>query len=89
MPTTYDPYAPFGPNTESPVRDEFPKEEPAVEAVAEETAEPTTIEVPEGSISAIMKWVGTDVERAKAALAAEQDGQQRSTLIAKLEAVID
>jgi hypothetical protein len=45
--------------------------------------------VPTGSIAAIMRWVGDDLERADRALDAEIDGQNRGTLIAKLEALLD
>ncbi|HEV2778552.1 MAG TPA: hypothetical protein VGX25_04055 [Actinophytocola sp.] len=42
-------------------------------------------EVPEGSADVVLAWVGTDPARARRALEAEQAGQQRTTLIAKLE----
>ena len=58
-----------------------------VEEVKEEQVE-TTFDVPEGSISVVLKWVGDDVEKAKAALAAETEGKSRSTLIEKLEELI-
>lgn len=45
-----------------------------------------------GTIDAVLAWVGDDQERAAEALAAEQDrpeGDQRSSLVDKLTAVID
>ena len=57
--------------------------------VEEVKSEPeTTFDVPEGSVSVIMKWVGDDVEKAKAALAVETEGKARTTLIEKLEELI-
>lgn len=44
-------------------------------------------EVPSGSADTVMAWVGDDPERARQALEAERAGQQRTTLIAKLEAI--
>jgi hypothetical protein len=41
--------------------------------------------VPEGTRTQVLKWVGDDPERARRALQAEREGQQRSTLIAELE----
>lgn len=46
-----------------------------------------TSEVPEGTISDVLDWVGDDPERAQAALVAERDGQNRSTLISQLESI--
>lgn len=45
-------------------------------------------EVPEGSIKTVLAWVGDDKTKAQAALDAEQDGQQRSTLIKELEDIL-
>lgn len=57
--------------------------------VEEVKSEPeTNFEVPEGSVSVVMKWVGDDVEKAKAALAVETTGKSRTTLIEKLEELI-
>jgi len=45
-------------------------------------------EVPEGSIKTVLAWVGDDKDRAAAALDAEKDGQQRSTLTKELEEIL-
>lgn len=58
-------------------------EEPVEAAPAVEEA------VPEGSIKEVLKWVGYDREKAQRALAAEHDGEKRTTLVSKLEAIID
>lgn len=53
--------------------------------------EPDAIVVPDGmSVTTTLEWVGNDMERAYAALAVETapDGMQRSTAVARLEAVI-
>jgi hypothetical protein len=44
---------------------------------------------PEGTIAEVLDWVGDDPARAREALDAEYDGQNRSTLIAQLEAIAD
>ena len=44
---------------------------------------------PQGSIDEVLAWVGDDSDRASAALEAEQTGQQRTTLISKLEAIAE
>ena len=38
-------------------------------------------EVPEGTIAEVLEWVGDDEERRKAALLAEEQGKQRTTLL--------
>ena len=43
--------------------------------------------VPEGTAAEVLAWVGDDPARAQAALEAEEAGQQRSTLISKLETI--
>jgi hypothetical protein len=43
--------------------------------------------VPDGTVQDVLDWVGDDPDRAEQALAAETAGLNRSTLIAKLEAV--
>jgi hypothetical protein len=53
--------------------------------VQEQTEEP---EVPEGSAADVLAWVGDDVDRAKAAAAAEVEGKQRKTLLADLDRII-
>jgi hypothetical protein len=40
---------------------------------------------PEGTVADVLAWVGGDPERARRALAAEQKGKRRATLIADLE----
>src|SRR5262245_54346419 len=44
-------------------------------------------EVPDGTIAEVLDWVGDDPVRANAALHAEYAGQNRSTLITRLEAI--
>ncbi len=64
----------------------------AVEApvVAPQTAPVAPVEVvPEGSIKEVLAWVGNNVTKAQKALDAEHAGEKRSTLIAKLEALIN
>lgn len=81
-----DPYA-------APVTQEARKIDPtpAVEAAVEAPEAPVTEEmvVPEGSIKKVLDWVSDDAAKAKAALDAENAGEKRSTLIAKLESIID
>lgn len=78
---------------EKPV--EAPKEAETTENLKTESESVTeapkdsTGDVPEGSIKDVIKWVGDDVDRAKKALAVEKKGDKRSTLIAKLEGVIE
>lgn len=43
--------------------------------------------VPDGTIDEVMDWVGEDPSRASRALSAEKAGQNRQTLLAKLEAI--
>jgi hypothetical protein len=43
--------------------------------------------VPDGTVQDVLDWVGDDPGRAQEALDAEQAGQARSTLIARLEAI--
>lgn len=40
---------------------------------------------PEGTINEVLDWVGDDQDRARQALEAERDGQNRQTLISELE----
>lgn len=51
---------------------------------AKEVAENVKSEVPAGSIKEVKDWVGEDLERAKTALDAENEGAQRTTLISYL-----
>lgn len=59
-----------------------------VVATAPEQA-PVEDSVPEGPIHTVLDWVGDDKSRAQAALSAEEAGQKRTTLVAKLNAIID
>lgn len=45
------------------------------------------MDVPEGTAAEVLAWVGSDPARAQAALDVEYYGQNRSTLIAKLETI--
>jgi hypothetical protein len=65
----------------APVETESAPVEPVV-------AEDLSVEVPEGSIKTVLAWVGDDRAKAQAALDAEKDGQQRSTLIKELEDIL-
>lgn len=47
-----------------------------------------SIVVPTGSIKAVMAWVGEDLDRARAALAAERSGRERKGLIVQLEQLV-
>lgn len=60
--------------------------EPGDHAGDVETADDTD-PVPTGSIDDVLAWVGDDHDRAQRALEAERAGQQRTTLIGKLEAL--
>jgi hypothetical protein len=44
-------------------------------------------EVPQGTMQEVLDWVGDDSDRAQEALDAERAGQDRSTLVIKLEAL--
>lgn len=69
--STYNPYAPKK-------RQAKVEEAPKVEA--------PVYEVPEGSITVVLKWVNGDSERAKAAYAAEvKDPKPRVSLLGQLE----
>lgn len=47
-------------------------------------------EVPDGTVDDVAEWVGDDPDRAQAALLVERaQPNQRKTLVARLEAVID
>lgn len=72
-------------------------EEPVVETTVE-PVQPTTeetpaandkIDVPEGSIKEVLAWVGEDMDKAKAALEAEEAGENRKTLVTKLKEITD
>jgi len=49
----------------------------------------TELEVPKGTVSEVLAWVGDDEERAEAALDAEKDGAKRVTLIHVLESKLN
>lgn len=60
-------------------------EEPTQEAPAEDPAAPETdAGVPTGTVAEVLKWVDGDPERAARALAAEEAGQNRKSLIKSL-----
>jgi hypothetical protein len=85
-----DPYAdPAAPNVYYPPVEVLKEAEAAVEtAPVEDAAVPETEEaVPEGTISEIVEWVGTDAERAARALAAEEAGLKRKSLIKTLKTI--
>jgi hypothetical protein len=44
-------------------------------------------EVPDGTIDDVLNWVGDDPSRASRALTVERAGQNRTTLVSKLEAI--
>ena len=84
---TYDPYY------AGPVKLLDDSTEPAVEVAAEpvdlpEEPQEPVLEVPEGSVASVLKWVGNDLQKAAAALSAEESGQGRKTLIGKLQELI-
>lgn len=89
-----DPYAaPDAPNVETakelkaaPVVDSFDQPVAGKPVEAPVTEEAT---VPEGSIKEVLAWVGDDATKAQAALDAEKTGEKRTTLISKLESVIN
>jgi hypothetical protein len=45
-------------------------------------------DVPDGTISEVLDWVGDDSERAQRALDVERTGQNRSSLVSQLEAKV-
>lgn len=46
------------------------------------------IVVPEGSVKKVLEWVSGDRTKAQAALDVETSGEQRSSLISKLNAIL-
>lgn len=62
-----------------------------VESVVEAPVEaPEAVEeVPEGPVKTILAWVGEDQSRAQQALTVENSGLKRTSLITKLEAIIE
>lgn len=77
-----DPYA--APVTATTVAPAVPAQPEAVEAPVTEE-----IVVPEGSIKTVLAWVGDDATRAQKALDAEHEGEKRTSLISKLESIIN
>lgn len=59
------------------------------ESAEAETPEEAVEGVPTGSIKVVLAWVGDDAEKAQKALDAELTGDQRSSLISKLEEIIN
>lgn len=51
----------------------------------EEIKEATVIDVPSGSVNNILKWVGDDTDKAKAAYAVETTDKQRVSLLSQLK----
>lgn len=49
----------------------------------------TEVVVPEGPAKDVLAWVGIDTTRAALALEAEKIGQKRTTLLTKLNAIIE
>lgn len=87
---------PFAPPASAPkVEEAKPLVQPTV-TVEEKAPEkpvdaPQTEEatVPEGSIKEVLGWVGDDATKAQQALKAEKAGEKRTTLVSKLEALIN
>ena len=80
-----DPYAPA--TLEARNVTPAPVEEAPVEAPEAPVTE--DLIVPEGSIKKVLDWVADDAARAQAALDAENDGEKRSSLISKLNAIVN
>lgn len=81
-----DPYAPVS------LKSTKPAPSPAPETAPEKAPEaPVTKEqsVPEGSIKEVLGWVGEDATRAQAALDAETAGENRTSLISKLNTILN
>lgn len=51
-------------------------------------AEAVVSEVPSGTIPQVLEWVGDDLDRAADALAAEQSGEGRVSLVERLESML-
>lgn len=79
---------PYAPKSQSQAKEAEAPEVEETEEV-EETTEPTNPdEVPEGTAAEVLEWVGEDPERAKKALEAEEEGDQRVGLSKKLKELI-
>jgi len=61
---------------------------PAPSELAEPPPEQSAGAPPEGTVQEVMDWVGDDRVRAQAALDAERVGQDRTTLVSQLEALL-
>jgi hypothetical protein len=99
MPTSINPYAPHSKASEPSVTVEESKYEQGLKensttsVIATEGPEdksvtasaPVEDTVPEGPAAEVLEWVGDDKDRAKAALEAEEAGQQRVGLTKKLK----
>lgn len=64
-----------------------PKKKVVAKAVEKPADDEKSLEVPEGSISDIVDWVGDDKERAKLALEAEKAGKKRQSLMKTLKGI--
>lgn len=71
--STSNPYAP---------KSKSPEEAPTATVEQEDQ-----LEVPKGTVSEILDWVGDDKERVELAIAAEKDGLHRKSLLASLESL--
>lgn len=50
-----------------------------------EVEEAIVIDVPSGSVNNVLKWVGDDADKARAAYAAETTDKKRSSLLSQLK----
>ena len=67
-----------------------PAAKPDDAAVSAPTAEDVEDDVPDGNVDEITEWVGSDVGRARRALAAEKERKNpRKTLVAQLDEVLE
>lgn len=82
MATVSDPYAAGG--MDSPVTF-YP---PEALATVEEAEADQGLEVPVGSVTEVLAWVGEDEERAQLALDAEKAGHARKTLLKQLKDLV-
>ena len=99
LPRSEDPQYPEGETVpEGPVKDEGPVTPDTESVQANPDTQTTTLpsevqpgspveeeEVPEGTATEVLDWVGDDPDRAQQALDAERAGKNRSTLISQLE----
>lgn len=65
------------------------EEVPEVSEEAVESPEKPELSVPEGTIKKVLEWVGDDEQKAQAALNAEVDGENRTTLVNKLKEILE